>query len=611
MENRPRLAGGDVPFLDHAGEVETGFEQMMRLLLAHREELLEMTGPLAGPLASSAEAEVRVIARPTQTYARVLQESFHPFVLRDALDRDRLRDRLWVGVEERPSLASLIPFEFADLEQADIPLFTTRPGSRDLWSSGGRRIPGILSESGLERTARRLRAFSEESLAHQLQVIRGTFTAAGLSPDRRWPAYRFRAAGEEPAASRLLAAARAVGDRLAALAFRHLSSYHQGSASWFGLTMIGESSAWDYRPVGYDLYSGLSGIALFLGHLAAATGEDRYGRLAREALATVRGRLKRDGALPLSIGGYTGFGGIAYTLLRLGSLWQEVEMVTAACDLVDLLPERIDEDRQLDVLGGSAGCLLALLRLHRVRPGEPLLAAARRCGERLLAQARPMEHGLGWTLEQAGPHPLLGLSHGAAGIGWALLELATATGDERFREAGRAAIAYERSLFSPADGNWPDLRELGAPGEGSHGAAERFTCAWCHGAPGIGLARLASLPHLDDGALRAEIDTAIATTLRHGFGKNHSLCHGDLGNLDFLLEAGRRLDDPGLRAQAGRLAGGVLDSFAPSGWLCGSPTGVESPGLLTGLAGIGYQLLRLADPERVPSVLLLGDVISP
>ncbi|MFL6196078.1 MAG: hypothetical protein ACJ75H_18005 [Thermoanaerobaculia bacterium] len=29
------------------------------------------------------------------------------------------------------------------------------------------------------------------------------------------------------------------------------------------------------------------------------------------------------------------------------------------------------------------------------------------------------------------------------------------------------------------------------------------------------------------------------------------------------------------------------------------------PGLLTGLAGIGYGLLRAADPEHVPSVLLL------
>ena len=32
---------------------------------------------------------------------------------------------------------------------------------------------------------------------------------------------------------------------------------------------------------------------------------------------------------------------------------------------------------------------------------------------------------------------------------------------------------------------------------------------------------------------------------------------------------------------------------------------VESPGLMTGLAGIGYGLLRLAEPTRMPSVLVL------
>ena len=36
------------------------------------------------------------------------------------------------------------------------------------------------------------------------------------------------------------------------------------------------------------------------------------------------------------------------------------------------------------------------------------------------------------------------------------------------------------------------------------------------------------------------------------------------------------------------------------------PSIVEAPGLLVGLAGIGYGLLRLAYPERVPSVLVLA-----
>jgi lantibiotic modifying enzyme len=72
-----------------------------------------------------------------------------------------------------------------------------------------------------------------------------------------------------------------------------------------------------------------------------------------------------------------------------------------------------------------------------------------------------------------------------------------------------------------------------------------------------------------------------------------------------LLQASQTFDDPQWRAQVNRIAAIVLESIHRDGWLCGVPLGVESPGLMTGLAGIGYELLRLAEPRRVPSVLML------
>src|SRR3954453_8737605 len=129
--------------------------------------------------------------------------------------------------------------------------------------------------------------------------------------------------------------------------------------------------------------------------------------------------------------------------------------------------------------------------------------------------------------------------------------------------------------------------------------------AWCPGAPGIELARLCSLPHLDDATCQAEIDTALATTIAGGFGWNHSLCHGDLGNLEFLVQAGERLGEARGGSRADRLAAMTVESIDREGWLCGVPAAAESPGLMTGLAGIGYGLLRLAEPARVPSLLIL------
>jgi len=270
-----------------------------------------------------------------------------------------------------------------------------------------------------------------------------------------------------------------------------------------------------------------------------------------------------------------------------------------AGDIVEVLAGFVDQDQDLGVLRGAAGAIGSLLAFQRCAPSEPALRAASACGEHLLASARAQEPGLGWVIPGLGPQPLAGFAHGAAGIAWALLELAGVTGDERYRAAAQQAIEYERSLYSPQARNWPDLPPAGSP-------APRFMAAWCHGAAGIGLARLRALPHLDDPRLGDEIQVALHTTLAHGFGQSHCLCHGDMGNLELLLEASRVWPAGGWGARMERLAAMVLDSMERDGWQCGGPGGTEMPGLMLGLAGMGYQMLRLAEPERVPSVLLLA-----
>src|SRR5207253_2944365 len=123
----------------------------------------------------------------------------------------------------------------------------------------------------------------------------------------------------------------------------------------------------------------------------------------------------------------------------------------------------------------------------------------------------------------------------------------------------------------------------------------------------IGLGRLASLPYIDDVKIREEIAIALQTTIAEGFGHNHSLCHGDLGNLETLLMATQVLEDGSIyRETLESLAAMLLAGIHTHGWVTALPTGFETPGLMTGLAGIGYELLRLSVPTRVPSVLLLA-----
>jgi type 2 lantibiotic biosynthesis protein LanM len=286
---------------------------------------------------------------------------------------------------------------------------------------------------------------------------------------------------------------------------------------------------------------------------------------------------------------------VIYTLAHLSSLWCEPSLVDDASALVERLGPLIEADSRLDIISGAAGCIGALAALYSCARSERTLAAAIHCGEHLLRRAVPQDCGLGW-ISAAASRPLTGFSHGAAGISWALLRLFELSGDERFLSAALLGIQFERSRYSSKLSNWLDLR-----------AADHEACmtAWCHGAPGIGLSRLLSLPWIDIPETRSEIDTALETTVKSGFGGNHSLCHGDLGNVDVLLEADSRLGEPKWQTVAHRASGMVLESIERNGWLCGNPVEIESPGFMTGLAGIGYELLRLAAPDRIPSILAL------
>ena len=582
-QNRPTLNGDDVDPCDYVDDLSRGFTGMYRILLGHRVELLSGDGPLN----RFAHDEVRAILRPTRTYRVLWSESFHPDVLRNARDRDRLFERLRVAVESRPYLANVVAAEWDDLQQGDVPLFTTRPAVRDLWTSRGDRLPDFFHEPALALVRRRVQQLNTRDLEQQLWLIRASMATAAPSNNSRPTLNR----------DRLLAAARTVGERLEAIALRS-----EDEASWIGL-MLAHENQWTVAPLTIDLYDGLPGVTLFLAYLGATSGEDRYTELARVACNTMLRRVKECESYATSIGAFDGWGGIIYTLVHLGVIWNAPDLLERAEALIGRLPTWIPRDEQFDIVGGAAGCLGALLAVHQRLPSDSALTAAVACGEHLVAHMERTQHGGGWTIPRQ-QTPLSGFAHGAAGAAWALLKLAGVTGEERFRATALAAIAHERSLFSPAAGNWRDLRVRETP-ESELAPRDSFMNAWCNGAPGIGLARLSTIALLDDAVVRDEISAALSATLRYGFGHNHSLCHGDLGNLELLLQAGRTLGDERWVAETVRLASPIVASVEKHRWVCGTPLNVDSPGLMTGLAGIGFGLLRLADPAHVPSVLLL------
>ncbi|WP_437534858.1 type 2 lanthipeptide synthetase LanM family protein [Sorangium sp. So ce726] len=589
--NRATLNGAHIDVIDYIDDIVAGFSAAYRLVVALRDALLAPDGPIA----RFAHDEVRVIVRSSQRYGVMRYESRHPNLLRDALDRDRSLDRLWNDVVSMPSLAKLISSEREDLWRGDIPMFFTTPSETTLRDSMGRPIEGVLDEPSYQQVVRHLRSFDERDLDRQIWLLRAslstleTRTRGGRRHPRRPPADT--AAPIER--SRLLRAARGLSERIGTLA------QVDNELIYYGVTLRGDR--WSFGSVDNNLYSGATGIALFLGYAGAITEDSQATALARATLRQAHQSMERGAASLRGIGAFEGWGSLLYASTHLAVLWDDPALLAEAAAIAARIETLVPEDKHLDLVGGAAGAIAALLGLHSVSPSEAVLRAAVACGAHLIERAQPAGNGIAWPCPEEVLAPLTGFAHGAAGAAWALHALARATGQARFEAAAQQARAYERGTFVPGKG-WPDLRKS----EGASLSQPSYETAWCHGAPGIGLSRLPIVAANGDETARAEVLAALEVTFQQRYAPDHSLCHGDLGNIELFTEAARVLDEPRYRAEADRRAAVLLDSLDRDGPICGLPLAAEEPGLMVGISGIGYGLLRLAEPTIVPSVLLLA-----
>jgi type 2 lantibiotic biosynthesis protein LanM len=379
-----------------------------------------------------------------------------------------------------------------------------------------------------------------------------------------------------------------------------------GSMTWIAPAYLRTGERTD-RGVSYYLHGGASGIALFLAAAARVTGNDDYRAAASAACAPIVTVLDSGSADKLleyeGIGACNGLGGIVYAMTWIGRLLDDSSFTDTAARVAEFITEeRIGSDTLFDVEGGAAGAILGLLALHRATAEGWTLDRAAACGRHLVDSARTGDSGgAAWP----GPEGLMlaGFAHGAAGIAHALAHLYRETGELPLLDAVGKAYQYERGVFSPEARNWPLLQIQGASGE-----LERIQMkAWCHGAPGIALARAGTLDLLDDEAIRAELETAIDSTLRVGLSGLDHLCCGNLGRVDVLFTSGRTLRDKGLVGESGGRAAMVLRRAIAQGSyrlrLEDAENRTFQPGFFRGSSGIGYQLLRLARPDDLPSIL--------
>ncbi len=588
---------------DYTGEIVDGFRRMHQMASDRKEKLLAEDSLFT----SLFQNEARFVFRATAFYGSILKKSIHPDYQREGVDLSLQLDilsRSFLPIEDKPPVWPLIREECLSLWEMDIPKLMASGDSDSLTLESGEVVSNSFSQSPYYYVKERIVGPDKKDMEGQVGFIEGAMEARQKLKETHPPTEE---RSSEPDETPLIDKREMIDHALSLAEEIRSNAYYSknGEPSWILLKGVPGAEQFMLEAMDFNLYDGSGGVALFLAAMEKVAPGSGFGDLALSSTALTRRWLKKvqpSEISQLGVGGCTGLGSIIYTLVRMGQLLDDSALVEDALQATSLLREKdIDADETYDVLSGSAGAILSLLACHKATGKREVLDKGLYCGEHLLKNRVKGESGFrAWnTIDDT---PLLGFSHGAAGIAYALLKLYQATEKPEFLEAASEAVDFETSAFVSKENNWPDFRVDKKNPKNDVG----FMCAWCHGAPGIGLARIGGLEILDKEGIRKDIEAALKCTSQIDLQPRDHLCCGNMGRAETLLVAGRALSQPQWVEEAVRLTSQVAarakqnGSFQPK-----FRHRFFNASMFQGTAGVGYQLLRLAEPEALPSALLL------
>jgi hypothetical protein len=335
-------------------------------------------------------------------------------------------------------------------------------------------------------------------------------------------------------------------------------------------------------PPATSLYGGAPGVAVVLGEVGRATGQE-----------SLRDGSRRVARLVAS----------AAVTAGDGAFWSP---------LFD------------DLTNGNAGTALFLVWASSELDDPAALPIAERAGRRLAARGVPAGGGRMWRFREDRPFLLPNFSHGTAGVAYVLATLGLAARDS---EATRAAVLGARYLESIADRSGGGF--FVPYGFGRDEWARRREIGWAHGPAGT--VRLferlqqVSPSHAWEAVIAATAAGLLPNPLARARGldgeepSKFDLRFGAAGAIGFLVDRYEATGDERCLAAARQLGDAILErSFRDARgirWREPRRPFMDSPGepaeltgLFHGASGYGLALLRLAATERkMPWGLRLPD----
>lgn len=579
--NLPELNGEVISFENYIEDIIKGFRNASYLFLNNKKELLQEDGLLS----IFKGLVVRIIPRGTSQYFNMIQNTYHPDYLRKSVDREKVLENIWSVPYKRKDI---IKSEYKDMLNDDIPIFFNKTDSTNLIDSTGIEYKNLFNKSGYDLLIEKINNLDEKEINRQISVIyvkTGEYSKvqSGISKKAIISSNESIQSAIDSVKSTednqyFIDEAIAIGEKILQNA---IYAEDQKTISWLSIE-TSVSSGFDVMPIKGDFYDGLSGITLFFHYLYKLTKDEKY-KTVREIL--IRTSQERVKALDTS-SVFIGTASLLYPLAKIAFEENDFKIRDEMYKTIKEIEKNLDDLNHYDWISGTSSFIHVLISVFEETKNIDILTLAIKLGNKLIAQ-----------VEEKSEELIGGFSHGASSLAFVLIKLGSLGKIEKFKQKGMELLKFDRSLYSEKLNGWIDKND------------PELSCKsqWCHGSEGIGISRMLIKQYYQDKTINEEIETALKVSLNSAYKNDDCLCHGNIGTTDLLLTAYETKLDKQSYIQAKKLAQYIIMKKNEDGcYKTRALEGFPVYGMFTGLSGVGYQLLRIASPNEVPSVLSLS-----
>lgn len=551
-----------IDYKEYREHIIQGFREVCEIFLQNKEDIIK-EGSI---LYQFKGVYTRCLFRDTSQYANILMHMQHPEMLMDMLDREKAIENMWAFPYTDKHLNQA---EVIDMMRNDIPIFFSKTDQTSIITSDNNEIGNFYLTSSFDYLISSISKLTRAEIDKQISIIHLHF--GNFSDYRRYENKLLKQNIDTIENSSIiqldfLKEAENIADDIMQRAFK-------GEITSWIIPFESDPDVWSLIPLKEDFYNGIGGIYLLFHFLSQEIQKEKYTNFANQILEQYTTEQMSSYELGLS-----GYPGLFYAFSLVDDYGTNKLKITKMINkyieqFEKVIDQDIDEKLQIDYLNGFTGLINALLRFYWKRKDSKFIQLAMKLANHLIEKLSQYDQ-----LDR-------GFAHGITSYALTLFKIGEVTKLQQYVEKATDLMKFATK----------------------HIDATYHAMSWCHGFIGEGIARIKMEPwlnSLDDTIIQADI---INKAKDSNLLANDCMCHGNMGITELFLTHYNQTKEHESIELARIIASQVVNLKQAHNNKYKLMDIAEYPDitLFTGLSGIAYQLLRIANPEKVPSILTI------